>query len=294
MRAAAAAPRGMNMEQEVLDKPISAEADDEWPEAQKVGALRTLFRHRELVQSLVFRDIRSRYKQSILGVAWAILQPLAMAFVSTIVFSHIAKVDTGPIPYPIFAYVAILPWTFFSQGLTSGTECLTNNFNLITKINFPREVFPIAAVLGRVVDLFLGAVVLVPLFILYHVHLTWTVLLIVPILIIQACLLVGLTFLFSSFNLFYRDVRHVMPLFTQVWMYLSPIYYPLSLVPKRYLGMYMLNPMTAVMEGYRRAALLGQMPMWDYLGIAAAVSVIAIVVGYHVFKGLEPLFAETI
>jgi len=284
----------MKMEQEVLDKPISAGAAEEWPEEQKVGALRTLFRHRELVQSLVFRDIRSRYKQSVLGVAWAILQPLAMAFVSTIVFSHIAKVDTGPIPYPIFAYIAILPWTFFSQGLMSGTECLTGNFNLITKIQFPREVFPIAAVLGRVVDLFLGAVVLVPLFILYHVHLTWTVLLVVPILIIQACLLVGLTFLFSSFNLFYRDVRHVMPLFTQVWMYLSPIYYPLSLVPKRYLGMYMLNPMTAVMEGYRRAALLGQMPMWDYLGIAGAVSLIVLIFGYRRFKRLEPLFAEMI
>lgn len=282
------------MEQEVLDKPISAEAADAWPEEAKPGALRVLAGHTDLVRSLILRDIRSRYKQSVLGIAWALLQPLSMAAVYTIVFSYIARVDTGGIPYPIFSYVALLPWTFFGQGLTTGTECLTGNFNLITKIQFPREVFPISAVLGKTVDLALGMLVLVPLFIIYHVHLTWTVALALPILLVEICLLLGLAFLLSSFNLFYRDVKHVMPLLTQVWMYLSPIIYPVSLVPKRFLGLYMLNPMAAVMDGFRRVALLGQTPMWGYLGLAALVSLVVLVLGYRRFKRLEPLFAEMI
>ena len=267
---------------------------DEWPEERRQSALRILWQHRELIQSLTRRDIRSRYKQSVLGIAWALLQPLAMTIVFTVVMSHIAKIDTGKIPYPIFAYIAMLPWTFFAGGLTGGSECLVGNFNLITKIYFPREVFPISAILGKTVDLGLGMLVLVPLLIYYQIHLTWLVLLVVPLLLIQVCLMLGVTFLLSSWNLFYRDIRHVMPLLTMVWMYMTPVVYGLNSVPKRYLTAYMMNPMSAVMDGFRGAVLEGKAPMWDYLVLAAAMSIAFLIVGYRTFKRLEPAFAEMI
>lgn len=261
---------------------------------KKRRALRVLLNQRELITSLTARDIRSRYKQSLLGIVWALLQPLAMMIIYTVVFSHIVRVETGKIPYPIFSYIALLPWTFFSQGMVAGTECLVGNFNLITKIYFPREVFPIAAVLGKTVDLGLGILVLIPLFIIYQVDVTWKILMVVPVLVIQLSLMLGLTFVLSSANLFYRDIRHVVPLLTTVWMYLTPIIYPLDLVPKKYLPIYMLNPMAAMMDTYRRVALLGQSPQWGYLGLATICSIVVLVVGYRMFKKLEPVFAETI
>ena len=269
-------------------------SEEDWPEEREPSALQVLWNHHELIHSLTQRDIRSRYKQSTLGIAWALLQPLAMMLIYTIVFSHIAKIPTGKIPYPIFSYIALLPWTFFSGALSTGTECLVSNFNLITKIYFPREVFPISAILGKTVDLGLGVLVLIPLFFVYHIKVTWLVLLVVPTLIIQTCFMLGITFIFSSINLFYRDIRHVMPLLTQMWMYMTPIVYGLELIPKRYLPIYMLNPMTPIMDTYRRVALQGQEPMWGYLGIAAVVSIIVLIIGYKIFKKLEPAFAETI
>jgi len=282
------------MNQLTVEQPITQITDQDWPEEREPGALHTLWQHRELVYSLIFRDIRSRYKQSVLGIAWALLQPLAMTIVFTVVMSYIAKVDTKGIPYPIFAYIAMLPWTFFASGLTSGTECLVGNFNLITKIYFPREVFPISAVLGKVVDLGLGILVLIPLFIIYRVEITPWILLVLPVLIIQTAFLLGIPVILSSANLFYRDIRHVLPLLTQVWMYLTPIIYGLDMVPKRFLSLYMLNPMAVLMDTIRNAALRGQAPMWNYLGISALVALVTLVIGYRLFKKLEPMFAETI
>lgn len=275
-------------------KPNRAEFGEEWPKERKSGALRTLWKNRELVLSLTQRDIRSRYKQSVLGITWAILQPLALMVIYTIVVSRILGVKTGNIPYPIFAYTALLPWTFHSQSLSAGTECLVANFNLITKIYFPRETFPIAAVLGKTVDLALGILVLVPLFIAFHVHVTWWALLVPIILLIQVCLTLGIVFITSSANLFYRDIRHVIPLLITTWMYLSPIIYPLDRVPAKYLSIYLLNPMATFIDSYRRVVLYGQAPLWNYLGIAAGVSVALLAIGYIRFKKLEPLFAETI
>jgi len=282
--------------QAVTDKSIVGHVEEPWPEERKLGALKILWQHRELIASLTRRDIRSRYKQSVLGVAWALLQPLAMMIVYTVVFSHIARIPTGGIPYPVFTYIALLPWTFFQTGLTTGTECLVGNFNLITKIYFPREVFPIAAVLGKSVDLALGLLVLVPLLVVYrdYVHITWRVALVAPLLLIQISLLLGLTFILSSWNLFYRDIRHAMPLVAQVWMFMTPIIYGLDMVPKRFLPIYMLNPMACVMDSFRRVVLLGTLPNWSYLGIAAVVSAATLIVGYRNFKRLEPAFAETV
>ncbi len=282
------------VEKLVVDKAVAERPHVERPRARKGAALRILWQHRELVGSLTRRDIRSRYKQSVLGIAWALLQPLGMTLIFTVVMSHIAKIDTGKIPYPIFAYIAMLPWTFFAGGLAGGSECLVSNFNLITKIYFPREVFPISAILGKTVDLGLGMLVLVPLLIYYHIHMTFLALLVVPLLLIQVCLMLGVSFLLSSGNLFYRDIRHAMPMLTMVWMYMTPVIYSLTSVPKRYMAAYMMNPMSAVLDGIRGVVLENRAPNWHYVGIAAAVSIVFLLVGYRTFKRLEPAFAETI
>jgi ABC-type polysaccharide/polyol phosphate export permease len=282
------------LEKVVEDTEVCESPQQEWPEERKLGALSILWQHRELVASLTRRDIRGRYKQSALGILWALLQPMAMTIVFTIVMSYIVRIDTGNIPYPIFAYIAMLPWTFFSGGMTTGSECLVNNFSLITKIYFPREVFPISAILGKTVDLALGLLVLVPLLVYYKVHLSPMAFFAIPLLMIQMCLMLGVSFILSSWNLFYRDIRHVMPLLLQVWMYASPIVYPISLVPKKYVGLYMLNPMSPLIDGIRKTVLEGQAPMWNYVGISAVVSIVILILGYRNFKRLEPAFAETI
>lgn len=282
------------MERATVNTNTLTPVDEQWPEPSKRGSLRILLRHHELIQSLVSRDIRSRYKQSILGIAWALLQPLAMMIVYTVVFSMIATIDTGSIPYPLFSYVSVLPWMFFSQGVTASAECLVANFSLITKIYFPREAFPVSAILGKTVDLGLGVLVSVPLFIYYHVHLTWLILLVVPILLVQTCLMLGISLILSSTNVFYRDVRHVVPLLLQVWMYLSPVVYPMEKVPERYRLLYNLNPMASIIDSYHRVALQGQAPVWSYLGIGTLVSVITLLAGYRLFKRLEPSFAEIV
>jgi len=267
---------------------------DDWPEEKTPSALSVLWRHRELIYSLTQRDIRSRYKQSVLGIAWALLQPLAMTAVFTVFMSMIDKSPSGPIPRPVSIYIGMLPWTFFAGGLTGGTECLVGNFNLITKIYFPREVFPISAVLGKIIDLGLGVLVLIAMLALFHVRLSGWILFTIPVLLVQIALMLGLTFMLSSANLFYRDVRHIMPLLTQIWMYVSPIVYNLDRVPHKYLRLYMLNPMAGMVDAYRRVALEGVPPIWNYLGYSAVFSIVVLLLGYWMFKKLEPKFAEII
>jgi len=267
---------------------------DAWPEEKVRGALSVLWQHRELVWSLTVRDIHSRYKQSVLGIAWALLQPLAMTAVFTVFMSMVDRSYAGPIPRPVFIYIGMLPWTFFAGGLTSGTECLVGNFNLITKIYFPREVFPISAVLGKVVDLALGVLVLLAMLLMFRIHMTPWALLAIPVLVLQTVLMLGLTFILSSANLFYRDIRHVMPLVTQLWMYISPVVYGLERVHGTILSLYMLNPMASIMDAYRKVVLEAHPPAWNYLGYSAVVSIVIFVVGYRMFKKLEPLFAETV
>ncbi len=267
---------------------------DEWPEAKRSGAIRTLIERRELIARLTYRDIKARYRQSVLGIAWALLTPIAMTVVFTI-FASLIGLDSGTdVPYPVFAYVGLLPWEFFALAIGAGTECLVVNFSLITKIYFPREVFPIAATLGKTVDLALGILVMIPLFVLFKVPVTPLVLLVPVIILIQVSFMLGLSFIFSSANLFYRDIRHIVALLLKVWMYLTPIIYPLERVPKKFLFVYMLNPMVSILDSFRRVTLYGQEPAWNYLAMAAAVSVLTLILGYRVFKRLEPAFAEMI
>jgi len=253
-----------------------------------------LYQYRDLLWLWTLREIQVRYKQSLLGVAWAVLQPLALMTIFTIVFSRFVRIDTGGIPYPIFSYVALVPWTFFSTSLNFGIASLVNNMNLVTKIYFPREILPLASVGAAFVAFLVSAVILVGLMLLYGVTPTWTSLWIVPLLMLQIGLAIAVVLFGAAFLVFFRDVRFVVPLLTQVWMYATPIICPASSVPPRFRTLYFLNPMAGIIDGYRRTLLLGELPMLDVIGLGLVVTLVLLISGYVFFKRSEPVFADLI
>ena len=238
--------------------------------------IRELIRFRELLWTWVVRDIKVRYKQSLLGVAWAILQPLSATVIMTVVFSRFLRVSTGGIPHPMFYYSALLPWTFSASSIAFGTSCLVNNMNLVTKIYFPREILPISAVLASFVDFLIGAMIFLVMLVLYRVPVSLSWLWLPALLLVQMLLTLGIVLLASALNVFYRDIRFVVPLGMQLWMYMTPIIYPLSLVPDQFRALYMLNPMAGLINGYRRIVLHGRSPDYTYLLTAAATSVVVL------------------
>ena len=253
-----------------------------------------LYQYRDLLWLWTAREIRVRYKQSILGVAWAVVQPLALTAVFTLVFSLLVRVDTGGIPYPVFAYVALLPWTFFETSLSFGISSLVTNMNLVTKIYFPREILPLASIGAAFLDFLIASGLLVGLMIFYQALPGLEALWVVPLFILQAVLTIGVVLLGLAVLVFFRDMRFVVPLLTQVWMYATPIVYPVSAVPESLQPIYLLNPMASIIDGYRRALLLGQPPRLDALAIGAFVSFALFLLGYVVFKRAEPFFADLI
>lgn len=254
----------------------------------------TLGQYRDLLWLWAAREVRVRYKQSLLGVAWAILQPVALTVVFTLVFSLMVRVDTGGVPYPIFAYTALVPWTFFATSLSFGIPSLVNNMNLVTKIYFPREVLPLASIGAAFVDFLAASAVFLGMLVVYGVwpgaHALW----IIPLLGIQIVLTIGVTLLGSATIVFFRDVRFVLPLIVQVWMYATPVIYPVELVPEHLQPFYFLNPMAGIIDGYRRSLLLGQAPQTTALLSSVIISSLLLVAGYAYFKRVEPLFADLI
>ena len=256
--------------------------------------LRELFHYRGLLWSWVVRNIKVRYKQSLLGVVWAILQPLSATIIMALVFSRFIHVSTDGIPYPIFYYSALLPWTFSATSITFGTSCLVSNMNLVTKIYFPREILPISSVLASFVDFLVAAVIFVGMIVFYSVPVALSWVWVPVLLLIQILLTLGIVLFASALNVFYRDIRFVVPLGIQLWMYLTPIIYPLSLVPERFRALYMLNPMAGLIDSYRRIILQAQWPEATYLLTASVVSVVVFLFAYIYFKRAEAVFADII
>ncbi len=256
--------------------------------------LALLFGYRDLLWLWMLREVQVRYKQSLLGVAWAVVQPLALTLIFTVVFSLLVRVDTGDIPYPIFSYTALVPWTFFSTSLSFGIGSLVNNMNLVTKIYFPREILPLASVGAALVDFVISAVILGGMMLIYGVTPGWVGLWVIPLLVLQIALTVGIVLLGSAVLVFFRDVRFVVPLLIQIWMYATPIIYPVTLVPEQFLTLYFLNPMASIVDGYRRVLLTGEAPRLDALALGAVVSLVVLVAGYVCFKEAEPVFADLI
>ncbi len=256
--------------------------------------LSELSNYRDLLMLWTVREIRVRYKQSLLGIGWAILQPIALTVIFAVVFSRLIQVNTGGIPYPIFAYVALVPWTFFATSLSFGIPSLVNNLSLVGKIYFPREILPFANIGAALLDFAMAGVVFLGMMVIYQIPITLNVLWVIPLIGIQIILTAGVTLLGSALIVFFRDVRFVIPLLIQIWMYASPVIYPTSLIPAAYQPLYFLNPMAGIIDGYRQTMVAGQPPNIPALLVATAVSLVALIIGYFVFKRSEPMFADLI
>jgi len=240
------------------------------------------------------RQIKSRFKQSALGISWSIFKPAGTVVILTVVFSHFAKFPSDGIPYPLFAFGALLPWTLFTNAIGAGVPSLTSNLNLITKVYFPREIIPLSAILGASLDVAISAVIFVILLIFYGVEITINILFVIPIVAVAFIFSFGLVLLLATINVWYRDVGQATGLLTQFWMYLTPIIYPLSMVPERFKPFYVINPMVGIVEGFRDALIKGISPDMGLLGISAVISVITFIVGYSIFKAKEFDFADVI
>ncbi|HKW81140.1 MAG TPA: ABC transporter permease [Casimicrobiaceae bacterium] len=256
--------------------------------------LRELAENAHLVWSFARRDIRAKYKQTIFGVAWAVIQPLSLMVVFTFVFSLFARVPSEGLPYPIFSYSVLIFWMFFASCVSQGTVAMTANASLIRKIYFPRETLLLAVMISALVDLSIAALILAGMFLYYQVGLSWSMLWVIPLLGLQMLVVLTVILITSSVQVFYRDVGHALPLLLQLWMYASPIAYPITSVPDWLKPVYFLNPMAGIIDGYRRALLHGTHPDVTYLAVAFPVGVMTVAGAYLLFKRAERVFADVI
>lgn len=256
--------------------------------------LKVLYTYRELLWMWTWRNVKVRYKQSLLGGGWAILQPLSLMVLFSIVFTYFVRIPTDGVPYPIFSYIALLPWSFLVASISFGVPSLVQNLNLVTKIYFPREILPAAVIVASLIDFLMASLVLIGMMIFYQIQPSIT-LLVVPLLLgIQILLLLGIVLFAAAMNVFYRDIGFVVPLAIQLWMYATPVIYPAKAVPERFRDLYMLNPMAILIEAFRAVALQGIWPHWGYLGLAFGISTIVFLSGYFYFKRVEWQFADII
>lgn len=259
------------------------------------GAKKTdLLNYKDLLFAWTSRIIRARYQQSILGGLWALLQPVATVLIFTLVFSFFLKVDTGNIPYIVFSYTAMVPWLFFSTSINEMVDSIVSNMNLVSKIYFPREILVLSTLLARLVDFMIAFLLLIFLILIYQIPIKLTAWLFLPALLLcQAVLALGIGFFAASLNAFYRDIKHVITLIMQLWLYATPIIYPISIVPESIKKFYFLNPMVGIIEGYRSVLLYGKFPDISFV-FSVVISVIVLIVGYLFFKKVEMHFADII
>lgn len=255
--------------------------------------LRDLWAYRELIYFLTWRDVKVRYKQTLLGAAWAILQPLLTMIIFTLLFGRLAGIKSDGVPYPIFAYSGLLIWTFFANSVTNSGNSLVGSANLITKIYFPRMIIPGAAVAAGLVDLGLASLVLVVLMLYYQVPIGGGILMIPPLLFLTTLLALGVGMWLSALNVKYRDVRHAIPFLIQLWMFASPVIYPASILPARWRWVLELNPLTGIIENFR-VALFGGRFGWTSLSVSTAVTLIILVWSAYSFRRVEKTFADIV
>jgi lipopolysaccharide transport system permease protein len=260
-----------------------------WPRID----LRELWAYRGLFFFLVWRDVKVRYAQTVLGAGWAILQPVLTMLVFTVIFGRFASIPSDGVPYAVFSLAALVPWTYFSTALSGASNSLVSSTNLITKVYFPRLVIPFAPVLAGLVDFAVALLVLGAVMLFYGIVPGPLALVVVPLLVVAMMLTsAGVGCWLAALNIQYRDVKHVTPFLVQVWMYASPIVYPMSLVPERYHGVYALNPMAGIVEGFR-AVLLGTGAVsWPTIALSLGVGAVLFVTGSLYFRRTERVFAD--
>jgi lipopolysaccharide transport system permease protein len=253
-----------------------------------------LWKYRELLYFLTWRDIKVRYKQTILGAAWAIIQPFFTMVVFSLFFGRLAKIPSDNVPYPIFSYAALVPWTFFANGLTQSSNSLVVNANLITKVYFPRLVIPISAVVSGIVDFLLAFAVLVGMMLVYGITPTVAVVWLPLLLLLAFITALGVGLWLTAMNVQFRDVRYIVPFIVQVWMFSTPVAYPSSLLSEPWRTLYGINPMVGVVEGFRWALLGTETSPGPMILISAAVAVILFISGLYYFRRMEKSFADVI
>jgi lipopolysaccharide transport system permease protein len=256
--------------------------------------LRDLWLYRELIFFMTWRDLKVRYKQTLLGASWAILQPFLTMVVFSIFFGTLAKVPSDGVPYPIFSYTALIPWTLFSKALQDASRSLVANSHMITKVYFPRMILPLSSVLAGVVDFLIAFIVLMGMMVYYKITPTANVWFLPLFLILALVTAVGVGLWLSALNVLFRDINYVLPFLTQFWMYLTPIAYPSSMVPVKWQTIYALNPMTGVVEGFRWALLGTGQPPGTLTLVSSIVAVILLISGMFYFRRMERLFADMV
>lgn len=259
-----------------------------------IKLFRNIFWHKFLLYNLMKSEIKSRYKQAILGMLWIVGQPLVTMVIFTIVFSKFAKVPSDGIPYPLFSYAALIPWMFFANAVTRGANTVISRSSLIKKIYFPREIPVYSDILSSCLDLVVYFLMFIVLMLYYKVRISLSIFLIFPIIFTEIIFIVGLSLALSAFNVFLRDIRNAIPLLLQFWMYLTPVAYPLSIVPDKIKPFYMLNPMVALINSSREVLVKGAISDPQGLYASVAISVITFILGYGIFKKLEMKFVDVI
>jgi len=262
-----------------------------------IKEIRDILKWRELLWQMVGREVKARYKQSILGYFWVILNPLAQMLVMSFAFSIILRIPTNAssnIPYSIFLFVALLPWNLFANSLSSAANSLVSSSSLITKVYFPRTILVLATIIAKIIDFLFASTILITYMIAYQIPITLNILWIIPIFFIQQIFTLGLSLFFSAANLIYRDIQYLLALITILWMYTTPVFYPADLVPEKYRLIFQLNPMAVIINAYRQVILGGGQPNYYSLAIGLFVSIIVLLIGFNYFKSREKIFADNI
>jgi lipopolysaccharide transport system permease protein len=262
-----------------------------------VGHVQSLTRYAGLIYTLSEHRIRVRYKQSMLGVTWAIVQPMALMAVYTVIFSFVAHIETNGIPYPVFVFTGLVPWAFFSTALTAGASALVSHSNLITKVYFPREILPLTYVIAGLFDFLIASSLLAALMLVSRVSVNINILYALPVIAIMTMFVMAMLLILSATQVRFRDVALGMPLLLQIWMFATPIVYPLSAVTRfpHPLGwLYRANPMVGVIENFRRTVLEGMAPDFAILGVSLVVTIVLLPLAYLYFKRVEGTAADVI
>ena len=258
------------------------------------AALKQLVHYRDLLYTLSLHRFRVRYRQSLLGVAWAVLQPLLLMLIYTVIFSRIARVPSEDTPYALFAYSALLPWTYFATALSTATNSLVSHFNLVTKVYFPREILPLTYVFAALLDFMIASTVLAGLMMYYHVPFTPLALYAIPVVALLTLFAVAVSLVLCALQVRFRDVGVAMPLILQLWIFATPVVYPMSVVPASWQALYVLNPMTGLIESFRRVIVQGQPPAFHALAVSAIVSAVLLPIAFAYFKHVEATVADVI
>lgn len=253
--------------------------------------LREIWAYRELLYFLTWRDVKVRYKQTVLGFAWAILQPFLLMLVFTLFFGNLLNVPSEDVPYPLFYYTSLLPWTLFSEGITRSSVSLVGNISMVQKIYCPRLILPFAGILAPVIDFAVAFLILIGMMFYFGYVPTVRILLVIPLTFLVLLTTLGVGLWLSAINVRYRDVQHVIPFLVQLWLFASPVVYPSSLIPQRFQAVYGLNPMAGVIEGFRWA-ILGTEPPGSIICVSAIIVVVILISGAYYFRRSEKTFAD--